>query len=181
MFLLDLLAKYGPYAFVLMNVWFIAAFVVAAWRVRHFRTRQCIKSLLLLALGCLLWSFMILLESSYLHDFEPGWRLPLEYFVAIGAVCFPLIWIAHTRQRPLPAWRKAGYEHLSDVLLFGIPYTTEIVEEEFPTERDQRINRLVYVLVIDIAFLLAVIVFLANSLRPCEWLDVLIQYTSCVP
>ena len=30
MFLLDLLAKYGSYAFVLMGVWFSAAFVAAA-------------------------------------------------------------------------------------------------------------------------------------------------------
>ena len=180
MFLLDLLAKYGPYAFVLMSVWFSLAFVVAAWRVRRFRSRKCALSLLGDAVGCLVYSAVLVFQMSVLNRFVRDWTQVLWYFTILLWMCMPVLSFGYTRRRPLPTWRQAGYARLVDVLFFQRPATTGPVEAAPPSEADRRVNRLTGLLVFDIAVLSLVIVFLGDSLRPCAWLDTLTGHSGCV-
>lgn len=180
MFLLDLLAKYGPYAFVLMGLWFSLAFVVAAWRVRRFRARKIVLSLLGDAAICLLYLAIPLIQRSSLNIFTRDWIQVLSYLTILIWMCIPVITFAYTGRRPLPTWRQAGYARLVDVLFFQQPATGGPVEAVLPSESDRRVSRLTYLLVLDIAALMLLIVFLGDSLRPCAWLDTLTGYSGCV-
>lgn len=180
MTLLDLLAKYGPYAFVLMGAWFSLAFVVAAWRVRRFRTRKCVLSLLGNAALCLLYLAVPLMQRFSLNPFASDWTQVLVYFTILIWMCMPVAVFAATRRRVLPTWRQAGYSRFVAVLFFRRPATTGPVEAVPPAEPDRRIGRLTNLLIFGIAMLLLAIIFLGDSLRPCAWLDTLTQYSGCV-
>src|SRR5512141_2509572 len=126
MILLDLLAKYGPYTFVLVGFWFSVAFVVAAWRVRRFRSRKCVLSLLGDALSCLLYPALLLFQMSYLNRSSSDWTQVLWYFTILMYMCLPVVVFAYTRRhKKMPTWRQAGYRRLIDVLFFRPPYTRE--------------------------------------------------------
>ena len=164
MFLLDLLAKYGPYAFVLMGLWFCAAFVVAAWRVRRFRTRKIVLSLV----GTLLYfAFCIFMPMMMMNGLSLAridiWFQLLTYLIFFLYMLMPSWNVTHTKRRSLPAWRAAGYRYLIDVLFFRPPYTTGPVEAAPPSEEERRIGRLTFWFMLDLAVLGLIIIFLFTT------------------
>ncbi|MBP7687157.1 MAG: hypothetical protein KA765_04595 [Thermoflexales bacterium] len=174
MMLLDALAEWGPYAPVLIFLWFMAAYIVAGVRSRRYLTnRQRLvyfgSSVALLSTPVLmfLWSPWRNLDQHLLW-----WAISNAVFVV-----WPLILnqgLLSERKR----WRAFGYARTTDVLLFRRPAELPMPEEATAAER--RSNRSLYWALLATAAGLMVIGFFSVSLGPCEWLDIATGRSGCL-
>jgi len=175
MILLDVLAEWGPYAPVLIFLWFMAAYAVAGFRGRRYLTqRQRLTYLFNILAFASIPVFMVLWYPGRSID-RNLWLWVLHN--ATYYILWPLIivrGIVNDRAR----WHALGYARTSDVLRFRRPAETPIPEEFATAER--RSNRSIYWTVVAISAGLMFVGLLGESLSPCEWLDIATERSGCL-
>lgn len=180
---LDVIATFAPYAFVLPFVWVSIALVVAAFRVRHTQPRRKILSLFG---NALFFPFLILYAAVALGGVR-NLNEPVIWLVWYAFIIFysPLLIVLNLtpRRKTIPIWQPIGYTKLMDFLLLRpVPIDSAtrlaIVSPEDSTPRHPNLPP--YLLMLGISTVAAVLSFVGNSLQTCEWLDIATGRSGCL-